>query len=111
VPRDLREERLEALNHRFRAVSRRIAIRADFRSLCRSALIVAPLAVVGGALLGWASMNSPWPIIPTLKHLASYPGCDAARLLGVAPARSGEPGYWPHLDRDRDGVACEARPK
>jgi hypothetical protein len=102
---------LEFLNDRFRAVSRRIVLRAEFRRLSRAALIVAPLAVIAGALLGWASMSSRWPIIPTLQHFAAYPGCDAARLLGVAPARSGEPGYWPHLDRDRDGIACEAGPK
>ncbi|MDF0493124.1 excalibur calcium-binding domain-containing protein [Bradyrhizobium yuanmingense] len=43
----------------------------------------------------------------TLKHIASAPNCDFARLVGLAPARRGEPGYWQHHDRDGDGVACE----
>src|SRR5687767_1428120 len=31
------------------------------------------------------------------------PNCSAARADGAAPVRSGDPGYGPHLDRDRDG--------
>ncbi len=37
-----------------------------------------------------------------------YPNCDAARAAGVAPIHRGEPGYRIGLDRDRDGIACEA---
>lgn len=33
--------------------------------------------------------------------------CDAARAAGAAPIYRGEPGYGLHLDRDRDGIACE----
>lgn len=36
-----------------------------------------------------------------------YANCSAARAAGAAPIHVGEPGYAPHLDRDRDGVACE----
>lgn len=36
-----------------------------------------------------------------------FDNCDEARAAGAAPIRRGEPGYAPHLDRDRDGVACE----
>ena len=36
-----------------------------------------------------------------------YPNCTAARNAGAAPVRRGDPGYAPHLDRDRDGVGCE----
>ncbi|WP_349643612.1 excalibur calcium-binding domain-containing protein [Bradyrhizobium genosp. SA-3] len=39
----------------------------------------------------------------TLKHIASSPNCDFARLVGLAPARRGEPGYWGRHDRDGDG--------
>lgn len=38
---------------------------------------------------------------------ASYKNCDAVRAAGVAPIRSGQPGYGRHLDRDGDGVGCE----
>ncbi|UPT63797.1 MAG: excalibur calcium-binding domain-containing protein [Hyphomonadaceae bacterium JAD_PAG50586_4] len=41
-------------------------------------------------------------------HLDSMPNCSAAGAVALAPARDGEPGYWRTLDRDGDGVACEA---
>lgn len=37
----------------------------------------------------------------------AFANCDAARRAGAAPVRIGDPGYGPHLDRDRDGVGCE----
>lgn len=36
-----------------------------------------------------------------------YANCTAVRAAGVAPIRTGDPGYGSHLDRDGDGVACE----
>lgn len=36
-----------------------------------------------------------------------YANCAAARAAGVAPLRTGDPGYASHLDRDKDGIACE----
>lgn len=36
-----------------------------------------------------------------------FENCDAARAAGAAPVRRGDPGYGSHLDRDRDGSACE----
>ncbi|MFD0800880.1 excalibur calcium-binding domain-containing protein [Streptomonospora algeriensis] len=36
-----------------------------------------------------------------------YENCDEARAAGAAPVHEGDPGYGPHLDRDRDGVGCE----
>jgi hypothetical protein len=36
-----------------------------------------------------------------------FKNCTEARALGFSPIRKGEPGYGLHLDRDRDGVACE----
>jgi len=36
-----------------------------------------------------------------------YRNCTAARAAGAAPVRAGDPGYGPHLDRDRDGIGCE----
>ena len=37
----------------------------------------------------------------------AFRNCAAARAAGAAPVRVGEPGYGPHLDRDRDGIGCE----
>jgi Excalibur calcium-binding domain len=44
---------------------------------------------------------------PAVPAGLSYRNCDAARTAGAAPVYAGEPGYGAHLDRDRDGVACE----
>lgn len=38
-----------------------------------------------------------------------FANCAAARAAGRQNIRRGEPGYRPALDRDNDGVACEAR--
>lgn len=43
------------------------------------------------------------------RHLAAAPNCDAARMVGLAPARRGQPGYYPTHDADDDGIACEVR--
>ncbi|WP_348637567.1 excalibur calcium-binding domain-containing protein [Bradyrhizobium sp. ISRA443] len=45
-----------------------------------------------------------------MRHIASVPNCGFARLVGLAPARRGGPGYWKHHDRDGDGIACEQWP-
>jgi hypothetical protein len=37
-----------------------------------------------------------------------YANCSAARAAGAAPLYAGEPGYRRALDRDGDGVACDA---
>jgi hypothetical protein len=34
-----------------------------------------------------------------------------ARMVGLAPARRGQPGYYPQHDRDKDGIACEPWPR
>lgn len=48
---------------------------------------------------------------PTTAPPASevyYANCDAARAAGVAPIYRGQPGYRAGLDRDNDGIACDA---
>ena len=62
-------------------------------------------------LAGPGDPLSPWPPIVTLMHLAAFPDCRAARAVGLAPAREGEPGYWPRHDADNDGIACEPWPR
>ena len=104
---DEAEERLQNLHARFRTVTRnqdRRARHGRFRRRARTAL----LAGIGLAVLCTGMVWSyPWPALLTLKHLAAAGGCSTARLLELAPVRDGEPGYWSHLDRDEDGVACE----
>ncbi|MGW5638647.1 excalibur calcium-binding domain-containing protein [Streptomyces sp. NPDC003832] len=36
-----------------------------------------------------------------------FENCAAARAVGAAPVRRGEPGYGSHLDRDNDGIGCD----
>jgi hypothetical protein len=81
------------------------------RRKARTAAIVVALSMVlvtGPFVL--IKLFSPWPVVATLKHVITYPNCDAARFVGLAPARKGTPGYWPQHDADRDGVACEPLP-
>ncbi len=42
------------------------------------------------------------------KHEASIVSCEVVRKLELAPAAKGQPGYWAHLDVDKDGWACES---
>ena len=52
-------------------------------------------------------VQSPWSVLVTAKHLLAAQNCDTARVLVLAPAKVGEPGYWSKLDADNDGIACE----
>lgn len=54
----------------------------------------------------------PQPVAPQPNNDSSggtvyYKNCDAARAAGAAPIKSGEPGYRPGLDGDKDGTACD----
>lgn len=42
-----------------------------------------------------------------LESEVRYENCAQAREAGAAPLDSGDPGYRPELDDDRDGSACE----
>ena len=63
------------------------------------------------ALLVWRLAASPWEPSVTLRHMLSAPNCAAARSMGLAPSRRGQPGYYPSHDADRDGIACEPYPR
>ena len=76
----------------------------ELRRYYRSAKIAALAAIVAFAVV-WGLGSSPWPVMTTLRHIASAPNCGFARLVGLAPARRGEPGYWKRHDRDGDGIA------
>lgn len=52
--------------------------------------------------------SAPAPRIAAPGH--SYDSCADARAAGDAPLVGGDPGYGPHLDADRDGIACEPYP-
>lgn len=69
--------------------------------------------LIGGTLvagllsyLALANVEISSPMM-AVRHLAAFPNCDAARAVGLAPARRGQPGYYRRHDRDQDGLACE----
>jgi hypothetical protein len=101
------EAELRGLKRRFRAVSRRYEWAVTLRRLRSRAGMWVLLA--GGAAVLYLGLNSlsPWPLTVALRHVAAAPNCNAARVVGLAPARRGQPGYWPSHDRDGDGIACE----
>ena len=70
---------------------------------------IAAFAALGLAALTYPLLEnlSRWPLTVALRHAAAAPNCTAARLVGLAPAYRGQPGYYPQHDRDRDGFACE----
>jgi hypothetical protein len=72
-------------------------------------LVAVAMAVAFG--IAWLFVSSPWPPLTTLKHYLAWPNCGIARWLHLAPARTGQPGYWARLDRDKDGIACEPWPR
>ncbi|MCW5748536.1 MAG: excalibur calcium-binding domain-containing protein [Alphaproteobacteria bacterium] len=110
---------------RFEVVTRRAKLMPLLRRGAGHAMSV--VSAARGVLyrmrrLAWAGLGasvtcagimvfSPWPFTVTLRHIAAIRNCDAARAVGLAPARRGDPGYWPHLDRDKDGWACEPLPR
>ncbi|WP_348638272.1 excalibur calcium-binding domain-containing protein [Bradyrhizobium sp. ISRA463] len=103
------EQRLRDLQRRFRAVSTRLDRASKLRSVLKAAIAIVA-ATVSFAIV-WGVASNPWPAATTFRHIASAPNCDFARLVGLAPARRGEPGYWKHHDGDGDGIACEQWPR
>lgn len=102
------EKELQSLQRRFAAISdrhdRALRKRNFLRGL-RTATIASGLPVFCAVFVGL--MASPFDPVDSVRHLAAFPRCAMADAVGLAPSRRGQPGYWPHLDRDEDGVACE----
>jgi hypothetical protein len=104
------EERVRRLKRRFRTVSRRRDRVTKLRRFYASAALWVLAAISAFALVSALLSLSPWPPMTTLRHIASFPNCDAARAVGLAPAYKGQPGYWERHDRDSDGHSCEPWP-
>ncbi|MDR6290631.1 hypothetical protein E9232_003157 [Inquilinus ginsengisoli] len=105
----MRDPEVEArkLKLRFRAATARIERAQRRRSIAHHLLRAVPVLVVTLGLVVGGFMASPWAPVATVRHLLAFPNCASARLVGLAPARRGEPGYYSRHDRDDDGVACE----
>ena len=105
------EQKVRRLRRDFQRVTRRIERKGRFRRHIRRAKYYYALGVIVASAVTWELYNSPWPVWPTLKHVAAAPNCAAARAVGLAPAIRGQPGYWSQHDRDDDGIACEPFPR
>jgi hypothetical protein len=103
---DLQRHFQRAAERYERAYKRRAFLRAFSK---RSVPWLLAIVAMGEAYLA-LDLYSPWPPLLTIRHVVAYRNCDTARLMGLAPARRGEPGYWEKLDRDKDGIACEPVP-
>jgi Excalibur calcium-binding domain len=101
------EKRLSKLKRSFSRISRRWDRPIRRKEFYRTVGLPTVVAI-GSFAFVWYLLSSPWGVVPTLKHLAAFPNCRAAEAVGLAPANIGQPGYWPHHDRDNDGIACEA---
>ena len=109
------DEQANRLRNRFKAVSRRINRAARLRRpqtylRKRGLWPWVILCVLGGSLVGIIGL-SPWPVRLTIRHLLAAQNCDMARLVNLAPAMRGDPGYWDRNDADDDGIACESWPR
>jgi Excalibur calcium-binding domain. len=98
---------VRALRKRFTAISRSADRRRLGRSLTRKTWRGLTGILAAGAALFALAQLSPWPLQTTIRHLAASPNCQTARAVGLAPSSRGQPGYWPWLDADHDGIACE----
>jgi hypothetical protein len=93
--------------HRRRAAWRRLWIPSWRRRVQLCLLFVMAPAVAGLVIFAIIAAYKPWPLSVIVRHVAAAPNCAFARIVGLAPARWGEAGYYPHHDADRDGIACE----
>ncbi len=103
------DDKVRELKSRFGKISTRY-VRSRRRNKKRLFLIIAFIFSLGITVASLLAL-SPWSPMITIRHVLSYPGCDASRFVGLAPAIRGTPGYWPSHDADNDGIACEPWPR
>lgn len=73
----------------------------------RILMLLGMAPVVAGAMtLSVYVATSPFDPQDALGHMVAMGGCEAAAVVGLAPARSGDPGYHAKLDTDGDGMSC-----
>jgi hypothetical protein len=85
------------------------------RAFVRNVLFAVGVGVVALAALSLFARETIAPASslpsaePQARANAYYANCNAARAADEAPLFAWEPGYRRELDRDRDGIACEAQ--
>lgn len=73
-------------------------------------MVVALVAVFASVLYRWSWNSNLWSANQVVLQARTIRTCDDARRIGITPLYSGYVGYREHLDRDRDGIACEPNP-
>ena len=110
-----KELRLKQINARFKAATPG-RYRRHWRPSVPAVLISIMVISLVGVVLMMPQNHLADPAMADMsikdraRHLLAAPNCSVARLVGLAPARRGEPGYWDDHDADHDGVACEPIP-
>lgn len=84
--------------------------RYPWRAILGALPIVFLVAMYAVEIVGSFQRSRSMTIGEAFRHIAARPNCDAARAVNLAPAKRGEPGYWPSHDADDDRVACEPWP-
>jgi hypothetical protein len=98
------EREAEFLRQRMGLVSERVRGQSE---ISHGLKVLTTVSLIALGLYMMLATLSPWPVGYTLRHLVSFAGCDAARMVDLAPAHRGQPGYWSSHDRDRNGIACD----
>lgn len=77
----------------------------------RQILMIIGLLLTLALVIQLGANYKGWTFSQTARHVVAFPNCDTARLLGLAPARHDQPGYYTKHDADNDGIACEPFPR
>lgn len=102
-----RDAKAARLKQHFAAVSRKAFGKGWWRRVCIELSAAIMLGIVIAAAWTMLDTDGTWTFDESVRHQLARPNCDAARSVGLAPARRGSPGYWPSHDADGDGWACE----
>lgn len=88
---------------KLRATGLRYRFRMNGRAIALAGVIAIGAFGIGR---GTAPINAETNAVP--DQSVFYARCADARASGAAPIYEGQPGYRDGLDRDGDGIACEA---
>lgn len=99
APSETRRRRIERAQRRLRRAYSPLRI--------LMLVVMSPVVAMGMATSIYIS-TSPFAPPDALGHVVAMGGCEAAAVVGLVPARPGQPGYHAALDPDGDGRTCLA---
>ncbi|MDV6331791.1 excalibur calcium-binding domain-containing protein [Asticcacaulis sp. 201] len=95
----------EFLRHRIGLASERLHQHSEISDRLK---VITMTILTALAIYLAISVFGPWRFGDTVRHLASFAGCEVTRQVGLAGAHRGQPGYWRQHDTNQDGIACGA---